>query len=303
MFFSTMGGCSIMRPEMPSLASIEGVSGHFFIGQIIHTDTGDAISFDQLIDQLGSRGLIFIGEVHDNPEHHLIQIQILQALMARYGHITVAMEFFQEPQQSIIDRYMDGESTESVFLKDVSWSKNWSFDYHFYRPLILMAKKEGSKVLAINAPGDIVKKVARSGLNGLDPNERVQLASRIDLSNESHRAYLLEVYKEDAHQDLRNFDYFYQAQCVWEDTMAENIAEYLKENKETIVAFTGNGHIINKFGIPDRALGRIPVDMATIVLYPLAGQLTVTKETADYIWLTDEYPRRRSFAHLKDHHN
>jgi hypothetical protein len=85
--------------------------------------------------------------------------------------------------------------------------------------------------------------------------------------------------------------------------MAENIAEYLKENKETIVAFTGNGHIINKFGIPDRALGRIPVDMATIVLYPLAGQLTVTKETADYIWLTDEYPRRRSFVHLKDHHN
>jgi len=292
-----------MRPEMPLLASVEGVPGHFIIGQIIHMDTGKAISFDQLIDQLISRDLIFIGEVHDNPEHHLIQVQILQALMARHGPLTVAMKFFQEPQQPIVDRYMQGNSTESVFLKEVNWNRHWSFDYHFYRPLMFTVRERGGKILAINAPSDIVKKVARSGLNGLDPNERVQLASSIDLDNENHLAYLQEAYKEDAHQDLKNFDYFYQAQCVWEDTMAENIAEYLKKNKEPMVILTGNGHIINKFGIPDRTFGRIPVDMSTIVLYPLADQLTITNETADYIWLTNEYPRRRSYVHHKRHDN
>jgi len=111
-------GCSMMKPPIPRLASIEGVQGHFRIGRIIHLEEGKAISFDRLIDELGSKDLIFIGEVHDNPEHHLIQVQILQALMARCGPLTVAMEFFQKPQQTILDRYMAGDITEEVFLKE-----------------------------------------------------------------------------------------------------------------------------------------------------------------------------------------
>jgi len=292
MAFLAMGGCALIKPRMPPLASVEGVQGHFRIGRIIHLDTGKALSFDRFIDQLGSKDLIFIGEKHDNPEHHLIQVQILQALMARYGELSVAMEFFQEPQQPVLDRYMEGTSTETVFLKDVGWRKAWSFDYYFYRPLIVMLREKGRRIHAINAPNDIVKKVARSGLGSLAPGERNQLAKDIDLDNEKHRAYLSDVYKQHTHHDLKNFDYFYQAQCVWEDTMAENIAGYLKENEQRVVVFTGNGHIVNRYGIPDRTLKRIPVTMATIVLYPLTGRETIKKETADYVWLTGDCSRR-----------
>jgi len=274
---------------MPPLASIEGMQGHFRIGRIIHSKTGKAISFDQLIDQVGTRRLIFIGEVHNNPEHHLIQVQILQALMSRYAPLTVAMEFFNKTQQPVLDQYMDGSTTETGFLKDVGWVKNWAYAYHFYRPLLLMTKEKGRRILAINAPNTIVKKVARSGLNSLDPSERNQLASHINLEDESHRKYLRKIFEKHTHQDLKRFDFFYQAQCVWEDTMAENIATYLSNNKEKLVVFAGNGHIINKYGIPNRTLSRIKIPMTTILLQPLTGPLNIERKMADYVWLTGNY--------------
>jgi uncharacterized iron-regulated protein len=289
-----MTACSTTKPPMPPLASIEGVQGHFRIGRIIHLKTGKAVSFDQLIDQVGARRLIFIGEVHNNPEHHLIQVQILQALMSQYAPLTLAMEFFNKTQQPVLDHYMDGsttETTETVFLKDVGWDKNWAYAYHFYRPLLLMTKEKGRKILAINAPNTIVKKVARSGLSSLDPSERNQLASHINLENESHRTYLRKIYEKHTHKDLKRFDFFYQAQCVWEDTMAENIAKYLSKNKEKLVVLAGNGHIINNDGIPNRTLSRIKTPMATILLQPLTGPLNIERKMADYIWLTGDCSR------------
>ncbi len=291
----------MVKHKMPPLATVEGISRHFTVGQIVQLETGKILSFEELIAQLETRDLVFIGEVHDNPEHHLIQVQILQALMARHGPVTVAMEFFQRPQQVIIDRYIMGESSESEFLKEVNWKKQWSFDYSLYRPLILTVKERKGKLLAINAPNDIVRKVARSGLKGLDPDERSLLAKNIDLNNEGHRAYLQDVFNNEAHGHLTNFDFFYEAQCVWEDTMAQNIAGSLEGTDEILIALTGNGHIINKFGIPDRTAARIPADMVTVLLTPIDDGLTLARKSADYVWLTGKYSRRSVFVHPKHH--
>jgi len=284
---SVMNACSFKKVRMPPLASIEGTPGHFAKGRIIDLEKGKSISFEQLIDQLQSKDLIFVGEVHNNPEHHLIQVQILQALMAQYGPLTVAMEFFDQSRQPVLDRYVDEEVSETAFLKDVGWDKGWSFPYHFYRPIILLSKEHGRALLGINVPNNIVKKVARSGLDSLTPEERDQVAKEINLDNQAHRDYLIEVFKNHLHHhQLKNFDYFYQAQCVWEETMAENIARYLADDRGKMVVFTGNGHIIDRFGIPDRVLRRIAVNMATIVLYPLTDRLIINKNMADYVWLT-----------------
>jgi len=36
--------------------------------------------------------------------------------------------------------------------------------------------------------------------------------------------------------------------------MASNLAEHLASGKGRLVAFTGNGHIVNKLGVPDRTV-------------------------------------------------
>jgi uncharacterized iron-regulated protein len=288
MVFFALSGCAGTKKSSPIMATIPGVSDHFKIGQILELKTGTVLSFDQLIDQISSKDLIFIGEVHDNPEHHLIQVQILQALVACCGPVSIAMEFFEKPQQPTLDHYYRGELNEKEFLREVDWGS----DYHFYRPLIRMAKQHDGAVLAINAPRDVVRKVARQGLESLNEPERNRIAQEIDLSNEAHRNYVREAYERHPHGDLKEFEYFYEAQCVWEDTMAESLAEYLRKNGRKLIAFTGNGHIINKFGIPDRTIERIPVSMVTIMPLPLSKEVTIETETADYVWLTADYPPR-----------
>ena len=113
------------------------------------------------------------------------------------------------------------------------------------------------------------------------------------LDNEAHRNYLREVYGHHGHGSLKQFEYFYEAQCVWEDTMAQNIADFLIKEEGKMIVFTGNGHIVNKYGIPDRAVKRHPVSMVTVMPYAIHGTEEIEKGMADYVWLTPSYPHRR----------
>ena len=286
-----------MKIPAPPRAAIKGVSESFQIGQILDLKAGKAVSFGRFIERIASKDLIFFGEVHDNPEHHLMQIQTLQALADCCSPLTIAMEFFERPKQDILDRYIRGELEEAAFLKAVDWKGGWGFDYHLYRPLLLFARQNRIRVLALNAPSDIVKKVARKGLKGLDTAQRDQLAREIDLGNKAHRAYLREIYGGPGHGGLKTFEYFYEAQCVWEETMAQQIAENLGEKGNKMIVFSGNGHIVRKFGIPDRAARRVSVSMATLMPYPLDETVFLDKGLADFLWLTPSFPHRGRMFH------
>jgi uncharacterized iron-regulated protein len=288
LFILSMCGCAGNRPIMIPAAKVEGLARPFYPGHIISLPEGKIISFEDLIGHLREKRLVFVGEVHSRPEDHLMEVQILQALMAGKSRPDVAMEFFQETQQQAIDRYLEGKTDETAFLKEAHWYRNWGFPYLFYRPLVLAAKENQRKLLAINAPPKIVTKVAEQGLDALSPQERDQIARHIDLSNQDERAFLEKIHRLHAHEDLKNFEYFYQAQCVWEDTMAENIADFLKTHKGSLVVFAGNGHILNRYGIPDRVIRRISIPMATVVIHAVDPQSTFKKNAADFVWLTGE---------------
>ena len=284
-----LSGCmtTTTRTVTPPSLMVNGAPGPFQIGQIVDMERAEAIPFDELITAIGSCDVIFVGESHDNPEHHLIQVQVLQALADQVGdHLAIGMEFFQLGQQEAIDQYLHGTISEDEFLEAVNWKETWGFDYLLYRPLMLLSKERGLRVLALNAPSGIVRKVARSGLSELTAQERHQIAEEIDLGNEAHRAYVLDAFKFHGHPDLKQFERFYEAQSVWEETMAETISRHLTASGGKMVVFSGNGHIVHKFGIPERTLRRIPVKAATVVLHPADGQEEVDKRLADFVWIT-----------------
>ena len=83
--------------------------------------------------------------------------------------------------------------------------------------------------------------------------------------------------------------------------MAQNIAESLEGADKVLIALTGNGHIINKYGIPDRTAARIPADLVTVLLAPIDDGLKFDRKSADYVWLTGKYSRRSVFVHPKHH--
>jgi len=145
--------------------------------------------------------------------------------------------------------------------------------------------------VAVNVPRSIVEKVARVGLDGLSDDERHQIAQGVDTSKEEHRTYVESVFVAHESDEISVFEFFYEAQCVWEDSMAEAISRAL--NNKRMVVITGNGHIEHKFGIPYRAFKRTKVSFRTVM--PLAVGTEVERDAADYIWVTPtEKPADRS---------
>jgi uncharacterized iron-regulated protein len=290
-------GCSGVKMAPPPTVTLPGLPDHFRKDQIIDLNAGKAISFGELIHQISSKDLVFVGEDHENPDHHLIEIQILQALADASVRFTLGMEFFQSKEQATLTRYLERELTEEQFLKEAEWKRNWGFDYHLYRPLLLFAREHGIRILALNAPPEIVMEVGRHGLKALNAEERNQIAQDIDLTNEAYRTVVKAAYDWHPKDELKSFDYFYEAQCVWDDTMAENLAGYLRQRDEKVIVFSGNGHVQYKFGVPDRTVRRHPVPAATIVLLPLSQSTVLEKGMADYVWLTAQYFHRSLRLH------
>lgn len=64
--------------------------------------------------------------------------------------------------------------------------------------------------------------------------------------------------------------------------MAEAIAEHLTQRK--MIVLSGNGHIIKKFGIPNRASTRTRAPFKTLFLAPVGSPIDLSD--GDYIWIT-----------------
>ncbi len=288
--------CAIIHKRpIPTQVRIKGRKGGFKVGTIFRPETGEVVSFEKLLDDLRKVRIAYIGEMHASRAHHLIQLKVLKALSDKRNNLLVGMEMFEASYQSVLDQWSAGLLDETSFLKAVDWEKTWKFDFSLYRPILEFIRKRSLKLVGLNVPASIVEKVAREGLDSLSKEERSKVARKIFLSNERHRAYVKEAFKNHRSGDIKNFDFFYQAQCVWDESMAEAIADAIDNNPMVVLA--GNGHIAYRFGIPDRVLRRTNTSFRTIMPVPVGTE--VKPDIADYVWVTPLQVPRRSIVGIR----
>lgn len=269
----------------PSFVIIAENPRPFMEGEIVQVKAGQVVSFEAMMEDLRKVDIVYVGETHINRTHHDIQHKILQELFAKNQSVRVGMEMFERSYQSILDQWSSGSLTEETLFKKVNWEENWSFDFGLYRDILDFISENHLHLTALNIPSEIVKKVATHGLTSLSEEERAQVAQDIDLSDAEHRAFARERFAAHDVEDLHGFDHFYEAQCVWDDSMAESVAKMVERDRKDapLVIFAGNGHI-ERFGIPKRVQRRGNVSYRTVM--PVAVGATVKQTAADYIWVT-----------------
>jgi len=253
---------------------------------ISKTATGATISRRQLIDELAGVRVVYVGESHTNPSHHAIQLEVIRGLYQNAPDISIGMEMFDTTYQPVLDRWTAGELDEAEFLQQTHWYANWRFPFDLYRDILQYAKKNRIRVIALNLPFHIPAKIRLGGIDSLTKQDAIYLPPSIDTTNADHRNYLKKIYNFHSFRGRDNFEFFYEAQCAWEDTMAAKVAENLGTGKMVVLA--GNGHIIRKFGIPDRAFASTQAPFATIYLAAVDGE--AESSWADYIWATPTRP-------------
>jgi uncharacterized iron-regulated protein len=216
-------------------------------------DRLNATSINEILPLLRTTRVIFAGEIHDRYSHHMVQVELLRGMLKTGKRFAIGMEMFSKANQSSLDAFTNGDIGEGEFLKRSRYFEEWGFDYRLYRPVIEFAKRNRIRIIALNADRSLVSKVAREGVESLNPQERDTLPNRLDLSNRDYRDFIHEAFKIHGGVDESKFNNFHTAQIVRDETMARTASDFLQNNSDhSIVILAGGGHITGGWGIPNR---------------------------------------------------
>ena len=266
---------------------------------IFRLPDGDPISFQDLLNDVEPSSVIFMGENHDQIEHHHSQVRTLQGLIEKNRDVVVGMEMFERSQQPILDQWTEGKLTQEEFLKEIKWETTWGMDYNLYKGILGEARTHRLKVLCLNIERELVRRVGQQGISGLSPEDRAKLPE-MDLSDKMHRHYIASIYKTHQVGSAKDFEDFYQAQCLWDEAMAETLFRFLQSAEgrgKTILVIVGSGHVAYDFGIPKRLHRRTPLLYKTILLKEwkknLENDFNLNKFSsplAHFLWITKPAP-------------
>lgn len=264
-------------------------SGRGMVRELIRPAVAVGIStltgLPEVIERVSGMRIIYIGESHDRFAHHALQLEVIRELARRGKKIAIGMEMFQRPFQEALDDYVAGRIEEREFLRRSEYFERWRYDYRLYRPILLFARAEKIPVVALNMPAEVVEKVARGGIDVLPPEEK-RLLPEMDFSDEAYRERLRQAFRQHGTLKERPFDYFYQSQVLWDETMAESVDRFLRSRPEhQMVVLAGSGHIAHGSGIPRRAARRNGFPYAVLLN---DGELE--KGIADYLLFPPEVP-------------
>jgi uncharacterized iron-regulated protein len=240
---------------------------------------------------------VCIGETHDDPHHHYAQWQLVLALgkqaQERQRAFAVGFEMFQLPAQAALDHYQNS-GDQPALLRESEFERRWGPSFPYYRPLLEAARAHGAELLALNAPRETTKAIAKGGLSALSAEQAAALPE-LNLEDHEHRAFFWAAMglpaepasvqpepaqpasaesaapAEPGHHQF-NVENLYAAQVVWDETMAATAAQWLNANPNgQVLLIAGSGHC-HKSAIP-RRLERRGVKGVVAARAVLASQL------------------------------
>jgi uncharacterized iron-regulated protein len=274
----------------------EGTPGqHFTLERLPDGAPVSAIrTFPEIIDQLAASRVVYIGETHTSAADHLLQFRIIQALYKKDPHLVIGMEMFPSASQQALDTYVMGDTgmEERDFLKKSQYFQVWGYDWRLFRDIFNFARMNRIPIIGLNLERSIVSDVFKTGsTDNLTPEQQRALPSDRDLDMPGYADRLLRIHdaheQERTEQDPKNgFSGFIQAQGLWDETMAENIATFLVNNPaHRMVVLAGTQHIRKDSGIPPRVARRIPVGQASALNILSENAPADITDVADFVFM------------------
>jgi len=267
--------------------------------------------FELMLVDLARADVVFVGEQHDDPNTHRLELALLEGLVRRHVPVVVAMEMFERDVQSALDQYLAGTTTEQQFL---AASRPWPRYQTDYRPIIEFAKAHQLPVIASDVPRPIAANVAKNGMGVVDAlgPSRGQAARELQcpMSGDYYDRFIEmmgghpagdskagdpkagdpKAADTTAADTKAKNDRFYLAQCLKDETMGESVATAFQQygaRRATIVHFNGAFHSDYGEGTAASARRRLPGRRIAVVSVLPIEDIDTLKPDEDDVKLGD----------------
>ena len=250
---------------LPLTLAAQGYVPH----RVFDTRRGSFSDFETMAVDLAKADIVFVGEQHDDPNTHRLELAVLEAVARRGRSVIVSLEMFERDAQEPLDHFLMGHMAEAEFLKA---SRPWPRYATDYKPLVDFAVSKDWPVVAANVPRPIASEVAKGGLEVLQQKsaeDRKLFAA--DLKCPVGDDYFKRFSQvmgghpapgASADEARRTTERYYFSQCVKDETMAESIAQVFTAGRSggkpaTVVHFNGAFHSDYRQGTAQRVARRL----------------------------------------------
>lgn len=240
---------------------------------------GEPLSYAEILEDLASVRVIYLGESHRLQRHHDIQDRIVADLAKRDIPLVLALEQMESFRQPVLDQYNRGEITFDELARATEWPERWE-NYRQYQPILKAAREAGAPVLALNARSEAVRQIVRSGgIENLAPEVRKELPDDIQTKDPPYEKLLnllMMVHMSATPERLRPM---VEAQIARDEAMASALCSYLQSPQgqgRTAVVLCGAGHVSYGLGTVARVRRRMPGVKDRMVLFSASGDVQLT---------------------------
>ena len=256
------------------------------ISGIFRVSDRTIISFSKMIEDFVRSDIIVIGEIHGDPRHHALELEVIKTLHESDTPMIIGMEMFRQSHQKDLDAWTQGVMPRDRFVQ--IYYRNWAIQWTLYEAIFLYAREHGIPIAGLNIPDEITTAIARRGFSALTSDERQRLPAGISCTiDKSYMAFIRRAYAGHDRGDGKSFLHFCEVQMVWDKSMAANLIAFMKENPgKKAVVLAGVGHAWRR-GIPEQ-LSLLSEYRTQVILPALPDQSdlkSVSVEDADYLVL------------------
>ncbi len=252
-------------------------------------NSGRQVGFEEMIDSLGKAEVVFIGENHNCPVSHWMELEITKALHEKHGNnLVLGEEMMEADNQLILDEYLSGKISYDRFETEARLWPNYSTDYY---PVVYYAKDNGIPFVATNVPRRYANAVSNSGLGALDSFSQEALSYMAPLpipfeynTDEADAKFgMMQLISRRTPEEMRNLA---EAQALKDATMGWMIAKAMKPGTR-FVHINGTMHSNSGDGIIPYLLKYRPsTQIATVTSI---REDEIDSIDPDYLGLADFY--------------
>ncbi|MDX2289310.1 MAG: ChaN family lipoprotein [Hyphomicrobiaceae bacterium] len=260
----------------------QGARDHVLVGKIWSARAKGFVDVQTMGLDLALARFVLLGEVHDNPDHHLWQAWGIRTISKLRGARIVegapqieviAMEMLSVEQSDSLDKFYGRNVAvprppgAKAFGRIVGWDKSGWPDYAIYQPIIEQALFEQIVVIPASASRAATRRVSEMGVGALGADETARLGLTAALPADLAGALAKEI--ADSHCGLipeRAFPAMSMVQRFRDATMADALLSVASSKGGILIA--GNGHVRRDRGVPAYLVQRgVPHDQVVAVAH------------------------------------